>query len=509
MAKEIPVKVNVETNEANKNLEELNDNLQDVASSEKEVTKEAMEMPGALGQAQQGVNKLGKSLKLLLANPIVLFLTAVVGALTLIFNAFRKTQEGADKFSEVLAGIGGVLDELTARLAKLGSAIVKVFKGDFKGAAEDAKASVMGIGEAIKSAYNAEVELERQQNKIFENETRIIKLNAQRAVQLAEQKKLSEDMRLSAEQRIEAIEKANEIERAMTEDALDLERQKFELVKAQIAATPEALRSREQNRELAEAEAAFEEVKVRSLEKQTELQNKLVTAIKEKEAAETAYRESLELSNVEVIEMFDIEKELEQEHADFLSDLDKEIEAENKRHNETLLAQEKERLSEEEAAAIAAEQRKAQAKMIVEQATFGAIKMLAEDNAELSKAIAIAEAIWNTYKGATASLALGGPWGIAAAVATLAFGMVQVYKIASTDVGSGGSGGGGGSVPVPPNRFASNRDIGEIINEPAEGVQTVNANIDANQMPIKTYVVSRDMTSQQDLDKRIEEQATL
>jgi hypothetical protein len=80
-------------------------------------------MPGVLGSAANGVRGLGGQFKALLANPVVLFLSAIVAAGTALFQAFRKTERGANLMAKasgalqgILTGLVGIVDGLVTKL---------------------------------------------------------------------------------------------------------------------------------------------------------------------------------------------------------------------------------------------------------------------------------------------------------------------------------------------------------------------------------------------------------
>lgn len=88
---------------------------------------------------------------------------------------------------------------------------------------------------------------------------------------------------------------------------------------------------------------------------------------------------------------------------------------------------------------------------------LGALSQLAGDQTAAGKVLAIAQAVINTYTGATKALAQGGIFGIASAVAVIASGLASVKKIIAVkvpgDKGSGGAnidGGGQTSAPLQP-----------------------------------------------------------
>jgi hypothetical protein len=96
---------------------------------------------------------------------------AIVVALGLAFSGLvtwmKRTEEGSDTLSKVFLFVKSLINTILNQLALLGSAIVKLFKGDFKGAAEDATQAVMGFGDemrenvkAAKDQFEAEERLE-------------------------------------------------------------------------------------------------------------------------------------------------------------------------------------------------------------------------------------------------------------------------------------------------------------------------------------------------------------
>ncbi len=80
------------------------------------------------------------------------------------------------------------------------------------------------------------------------------------------------------------------------------------------------------------------------------------------------------------------------------------------------------------------ERAKEEAKLSLAQSVFGGLKSLAGEQTALGKASAIAEATINTYLGVSKAISQGMPMGAVMAAITLATGMMNVAKIASTDV---------------------------------------------------------------------------
>jgi hypothetical protein len=103
-------------------------------------------------------------------------------------------------------------------------------------------------------------------------------------------------------------------------------------------------------------------------------------------------------------------------------------------------------------ARVAADQQEAKLQEEVASGVMG----LASEMFGKSKAMSIAQAVINTYEGATKALSQGGIYGAVLAAIVIATGLAQVAKIESTDPTSGGSGGkSGGGFDDPRNDFAA------------------------------------------------------
>jgi hypothetical protein len=168
-------------------------------------------------------------------------------------------------------------------------------------------------------------------------------------------------------------------------------------------------------------------------------------------------------------------------------------------------------LIKEEQAVNASERQKTKFKEKEEKARLGianqvgqAIMSIAGEGSAVGKAVAVAMAIMNTKEAITAALGAKpyGPWNIAQAVATGAFGMQQVREIMSTKLpeAAGGSG-GAASVSVAAPDF---NVVGQGAGSQLAGV--VGASFGE---PIKAYVLSSDVTSAQEMDRKIDSTATI
>ena len=143
--------------------------------------------------------------------------------------------------------------------------------------------------------------------------------------------------------------------------------------------------------------------------------------------------------------------------------------------------------------------------------TFGAISEILGANSKAGKAAAIAQATINTYQGITevwsTKSTLPEPFAtisrIASTATVLASGLSAVKSIKSQQLPAlpgGGSGGGSIAVSAPP-QIPSFNIVGQ-----SQGNQIAQS---LSQNPIKAFVVSKDVTTQQELDRNVLSTASL
>jgi hypothetical protein len=155
-----------------------------------------------------------------------------------------------------------------------------------------------------------------------------------------------------------------------------------------------------------------------------------------------------------------------------------------------------------------AEKEKLQNKLDTYNDVANKVKQLVGEDTQLGMALSISQAIADTYVGATKAFAQGGVLGYIGAGAVIATGMANVKKIADEArkvdalVGGGGSSGGASPMSVGPSIGL----VGGQVNNQSQIMASMDASM---QKPAKSYVVSTDMSSQQSLDRRTRQNATL
>ena len=154
-------------------------------------------------------------------------------------------------------------------------------------------------------------------------------------------------------------------------------------------------------------------------------------------------------------------------------------------------------------------QAKFDSEVALAQQSLAIIGSLVDQNSAAGKAIAVTQAIINTYQGASKALAQGGIFGPVAAAATIAAGLINVKKIISTKVPSAKGTGSVADTGAPSMSMAS-APISP--SAPIQNTVTSLSQQSINQMGSaagRAYVVESDITNQQEKIVRINRAARL
>src|SRR5690606_21208414 len=225
-----------------------------------------------------------------------------------------------------------------------------------------------------------------------------------------------------------------------------------------------------------------------------------------------------------------IEEEYRQKREDELAELDSEkleLEQERKlKELEALEANEQQKAeviayydnkiaeakSKERERELEAERILKQQKLSIVADTFGAIASILGKNTKLTKGLAAGQAHINTWQGVTEVWAnkttIPEPWGtiqkIGSTVTVLASGLNAVRQIKNTDNSPGGGGGSASTSDGSRGQAPNFNLIG------SGGINSIAQSLNQReQQPVKAYVVSKEMTSQQEIDRNVEDTASI
>lgn len=197
------------------------------------------QMSGAQKAAAVSSNLLSAGLKILKIALISTGIGAIVVVLGSLVAYLTKTQKGTEFLSNAMAGLGAAINVIIDRVAKFGGALVKVFSGDFKGAAQDMKATFAGIGDELQREIKLAYELNNISQQLEKQE---VMLNMQRAAsrkEIERLKMISDDTTKSAKERIAAAKQASEMEQADMKQQIELGEKKLANILGQKEVTQE------------------------------------------------------------------------------------------------------------------------------------------------------------------------------------------------------------------------------------------------------------------------------
>ena len=481
----------------------------------------------------------------------------LVLALGSLITYFTQSQKGADKLKVAFSAIGTTISVLVDRLTTFGGGLLKILSGDFSEGVDMLKGSFAGLGEEIRNETAAAAELERANQRLQDREIAMIKTRAEARRDIEAAKLASADQTKTTQERAAALEKAIELEKKVANEEIAIAKERARIITEQNA-LGESMR--EDLEAQAEAEArviqleAERDVKLKELVGVLSGYKNATQGLTEDElaAAEAAkkFNDELAARNAKLAEeAAALEVKLAEEYDAILQASQdaqvQELNAVEDKYN-TLLdsaAQygfdeiELNRLKAEEINKInkkyddedsARKKQKAADDLATQMANLDAVagalnglSQLAGENAAAGKAISAAEAIINTYTGATKALAQGGIFGAVAAAGVVASGLASVRAIYQTDVPTaspssvsvGGRQLGGGSRGSVPSAPTPNIPRPQGLNS-SIGFDTSGANL-GNQIAeslqgssMRAYVVNQDIQSAQKLDRKIEETAT-
>jgi hypothetical protein len=557
---------------------ELKDSIKSVEDASKKQTKQNTKgfklLKGAVDRAKKGISSMSLAIasipvrivqeafsafkEVLGQNQVVADAFAIAfGTVSNLFNDFinfvlknwEKATKPITKFfsSNIFPAIEQTLGAITARFRNLiesvngfSKAISKALKGDFAGAAQEAKLAIDNFGDAVFGNFvDTAKATEDVSNKLkeigdiikenttgaYENAKAEVELRNAAALAAAEQEKLRianlkaaedqrqirDDVSRSIEERIEANKQLGVI----LEEGI---KQEKELATVQLAAAEAALANNSTNIEL-QAEVIRAQAAVLDIEerigglrseqltnenslRQERLDLTLSQIDAENELLSVDQQLAIQLEK-NILDRIELEKQANEQQKQAAQERTNAIIAEFGLYSQQAM----ESLKEQAVIFKQAENNKTlltrqgeDARRDITLQTLNLIQSAFGEQTAVFKAAAIASAIINTREAFTAALGkkpytLGN---IALAGATLVAGFAQVKKIVATkipgakQIGSSADTSGGPAVAQAP---AFNVVGQSPINQLAQTI--------GGQQPVKAYVVSSDVTTAQQLDRNI------
>ena len=251
MAKKVVVDIEVNSKKGTENVDKLNkslgttnDNQKKVKKSTEDVSKATKKASSssqknaaafeavnkATGGAIRGFRALIKQMWLLVANPVGAVIAVIALSLTALTKAFTSTKAGGEKLDQVMAGISATMDVVRDRVLKVGTALMKFFTGDFKGAIQAGKEAVSGFGSEVAKEFNEASGAVKSLQDVTDSVRGLSVSRAKLNRDLIKAKEIIEGETASYAEKKKAIDEVRIAETKQTEDELANAKKKLDAI---------------------------------------------------------------------------------------------------------------------------------------------------------------------------------------------------------------------------------------------------------------------------------------
>jgi hypothetical protein len=521
MAVKKTIILEAKTKDAQKGIKKVKDEVKGVGTSAKGA--------GVGLKSMVGITKtLGVAFK-------ALGIGLIVAAFMKLKDIFSGNIETARQFEIITSQLSAAFDVIRDRAETFIKALIKMknplkaFKEAFTGTKDEiieetkAMALLTKQLQVVRDEERAMVTERANANKIIaesrllaEDETKTMqeRLVALKAA-VAEEQRVAQLELETQEKKVNALQAVIDLGKSSEEDLIELENERAKFIDLQTASV---LKQKRVVTEIVTFEKQIETERQKNADAETKR--------KEKEAADK--QKQLDKDKADADKKAELlrlqkEKELEVLRTAGMSEQELEIEQATLKYNKLLELSEKYGtdstvITEKFNAELLAinkkynkeeekdEELSAANKRSILANSMGQVASLLGEESKAGKALAVGQALINTYSAAAAALApppigAGPIFGPIAAVGAVAAGMANVKQILATKLPGGGGGGGGGPEPaIPQAGGLGPQDINmEAIEQPTLG----------GQQPAQAFVVESDISNAQALQQELDLQSTL
>jgi hypothetical protein len=185
------------------------------------------DLGGGIGSTISGFKNLIKQMWILVANPVGAVIAAIALGLTVLFKAFTSTKAGAEKFDQVMAGIGATIDVIRDRILKAALAIGRFLIGDFSGAMDTAKEAVSGFGAEVAAEFAAAANATKSLQEVADAMRGLSVSRAELDRDLAESERILTDINATYKEKQTALAEVEKAEKKQTDAELENARKKL------------------------------------------------------------------------------------------------------------------------------------------------------------------------------------------------------------------------------------------------------------------------------------------
>ena len=507
------------------------------------LTDSTKELSGSLDKATGGaitkfkglrdsVKNVAKGFKTLRGAIIATGIGALVIGITSLITAFRASEEGQNRFAKLMTQIGVVTGNVVDILANLGEsifaagkALMKLAKGDLKGASaawgelkENVSEVVDGVknfGEETRNEIKLAGQIADARAKADKAERKLILDRAEANRKIAELREIAADKEnVSVQERLDALREAGRVNDEIAQKEIETARIRFEAKKLENSLSKS---TKEDLDEQARLQAELINLETARLNTQKRLTAEITGAIREEQAEKNAIQKEQDALEKERKATLDKEE----------SESQAKLEADKKARDERIVASEidvenrriaaKKKVVNQAIALFGAETAAGKAALIAKQ-LLNAQELIAEARKTITfSSLVAARSSAAVAEGTAQTAKVGFPQNIPMLVgyALQAVGIIGAITQAVGKSKSVAGGLGGGSAPsvtpTAPRAAAQSQSIPPAFNVVgASGTNQLASAIGGQaQQPVKAFVVSNDVSTAQELDRNIVEGASI
>jgi hypothetical protein len=532
MAVKKTIIIDAQTDSAEKSIDGLKKSTDNLSESTSDLTGSLDKLTGGAISGFKGVSQSVKKAVTGFKNLRVAIIATGIGALVLgvlsLQKAFTASEEGQNRFAKLMTQIGVVTGNVVDILANLGEsifaagkALLKLAKGDLKGASaawgelktniSEVVDGVKNFGEETKNEIKLAGQLADARAKADKAERKLILDRAEANRQIAELREIAADKEnVSVQERLDALREAGRVNDEIAQKEIETARIRFEAKKLENSLSKS---TKEDLDEQARLQAELINLETARLNTQKRLTAEITGAIREEQAEKNAIQK--EQDALEKERKATLDKEESEKQA--------KLEADKKARDERIVASEidvenrriaaKKKVVDQAIALFGAETAAGKAALIAKQ-LLNAQELIAEARKTItfSSLVAARSAV---AEGTAQTAKIGFPQNIPMLIgyALQAVGIIGAITQAVGKSKSVAGGLGGGSAPsiTPTAPRAQSQSVPPAFN--IVGASDTNQLAEAiggqAQQPVKAFVVSNDVTTAQELDRNIVKGASL
>jgi hypothetical protein len=166
-------------------------------------------LPPSLQAGARGFQGMTTAAKAFLANPVVLAIVAIVGAVAGLVKAFKSTEEGGDRLKKRFDQLKAVISVVTDRIENFAIGLAKVFSGEKK--LKDLKGTFAGMGDEMEREVRLAGQLRDMLESLENKEIDMLVVSASRRTEINRLREAAADQNKTEAERITLMQRANRL----------------------------------------------------------------------------------------------------------------------------------------------------------------------------------------------------------------------------------------------------------------------------------------------------------